>query len=303
MSFQLLEYKFGDHRGLMIYCGDNGHHVDILPSHGALLSRVEFFNQEIMEPIESSKELENDHWYRNFWLLPFQNRIEEGQYTFEGKHFQLDINEIDKNNAIHGFFNSIELHDLRWEVEKDKVIVEIEHIYNGALDGFPFPFKTTFMYKILADGVLEAGFKITNTGNTKMPFAIGMHPYLKLDGNKSDWTITHGTLRHFPVDKRNLPTGTNDLLGNTLDLTQSYDHHFRFENEPYQLCIESRKFKLSIEQSKEMPYLQVFTPPRNSIALEPLSSGINAFNTSEGLQVIKPNETFEGSVKYDLSKK
>src|SRR5688500_4758386 len=35
-------------------------------------------------------------------LFPFPNRVKRGSYTFEGKTYQLDINETARGNHIHG---------------------------------------------------------------------------------------------------------------------------------------------------------------------------------------------------------
>ena len=34
-------------------------------------------------------------------LIPFPNRIENGEYTFEGKTYTLPIDEHERHNAIH----------------------------------------------------------------------------------------------------------------------------------------------------------------------------------------------------------
>ncbi|HBJ51637.1 MAG TPA: aldose epimerase, partial [Bifidobacterium dentium] len=36
-------------------------------------------------------------------LIPFPNRVEGGEYTFEGKTYTLPIDEHARNNAIHGY--------------------------------------------------------------------------------------------------------------------------------------------------------------------------------------------------------
>ena len=36
-------------------------------------------------------------------LIPFPNRIENGEYTFEGKTYTLPIDEHERRNAIHGY--------------------------------------------------------------------------------------------------------------------------------------------------------------------------------------------------------
>ena len=35
-------------------------------------------------------------------LLPWPNRLRDGQYEFDGEHLQLPIEEVGRNNAIHG---------------------------------------------------------------------------------------------------------------------------------------------------------------------------------------------------------
>jgi aldose 1-epimerase len=43
-------------------------------------------------------------------------------------------------------------------------------------------------------------------------------------------------------------------------------------------------------------YLQVYTPPaRHSVAIEPMTCNINAFNNHEGLIILEPDEIFQAS--------
>ena len=35
-------------------------------------------------------------------LIPWPNRLEDGSYEFDGKHYQLPLNEPERRNAIHG---------------------------------------------------------------------------------------------------------------------------------------------------------------------------------------------------------
>ena len=46
---------------------------------------------------------------------------------------------------------------------------------------------------------------------------------------------------------------------------------------------------------KKWNFLQVFTPPhRQSIALEPMTCNIDAFNNQDGLKMLAPKETLSG---------
>ncbi len=301
MAFQVTEYKFGDQRGLMITCSQSKHHIDLLPGYGASLARIELFGLPIVEPIDNFKQLKEDHWYRNFWLLPFQNRIKDGKYHFEGNDYQLAVNEKDRNNALHGFFQKIKPIDVSWDVQDEVVSVDVSHSYQGQFEGYPFPFTTKFNYQIFAEGKIEISFEVCNTGKVNMPFSIAFHPYFQLDGKRESWKLLHGKLINFPLDERNLPIGNSKILESNLNTSKSdYDHCFRYAEEPYQIAIESDKYLLKMQHGENMPFLQVFTPPRNSIALEPLSSGVDAFNTKENLTVIPPNEIFKGTVSVSL---
>ena len=47
--------------------------------------------------------------------------------------------------------------------------------------------------------------------------------------------------------------------------------------------------------NRGMNFMQVYTSPdRKSLAVEPMSCGIDAFNTGEGLENLKPGQTFSG---------
>jgi len=304
MSFSITEYKFGDHRGIMIYHSEYKHHIDILPFYGALLSRVELFGHELVEPIDSAKQLIEDHWYRNFWLMPFQNRVRDGKYEFEDKTYQLPVTETDKNNALHGFFNELKSEDVNWEVADDQVKVSMRFEYAGGMVGYPFPFQCQIVYQIAEAGIIDISYEIVNSGQTNMPFTLGWHPYFQLEGERKDWTITTGRLNHYPLDERNLPTGQSESVIEQISLLNGdLDDCFAFKDKPHELLMESKKFKLKIEQDDHLSFIQVFTPPRNSVAIEPVSSGVDAFNTGHGLHVIKAGDKLSGQLKVSFEEK
>src|SRR5690606_19837389 len=56
--------------------------------------------------------------------------------------------------------------------------------------------------------------------------------------------------------------------------------------------VNSMSFGIELwQQRQDYPWLHLFIPPdRSSIAIEPVSSGINAFNSGEGLRWLEPGE-------------
>lgn len=302
MPFSITEYKFGEFRGLMIYHSEKKHHIDILPSFGALLARIELFGHELVEPIENPVQLQEEHWYRNFWLMPFQNRICDGQYTFENNAYQLAVNEEERNNALHGFFSEVDMTAVNWHVDDKKVEVVMDFKYDGGIAGYPFPFKCVVKYIIDSIGKVELTYSIRNTGQSNMPFSVGWHPYFKLDGERSQWSVSNGALLHYPLNDRNLPEGNPIAYDKKIDLSaDELDHCFAFKEKPYRVTLESANMMLEISQSEDLPFVQIFTPPRNSIAIEPVSSGVDAFNTGVGLQIIEANQEVSGTIQISLA--
>ena len=53
------------------------------------------------------------------------------------------------------------------------------------------------------------------------------------------------------------------------------------------------KYRLKFNATGDNNFLQVYTPPKlNTIAIEPTTGVSDSFNNKIGLQVLKPNETY-----------
>lgn len=304
MPFTVTEYKFGRQRGLMVYHDEKKHHIDILPAYGALPARIDLFGHELTEPLDSASQLEEEHFYRNFWLFPFQNRVADGTYTFEGRKYQLPVNEEERNNALHGFFQDLKMTEVNHQVQEGSVEVDIFFTYDGGMEGYPFPFECRIIYLIRESGKLDLHYEIVNTGDSNMPVTWGWHPYFQLDGERKDWKIASGPLLKQPLNERNLPEGDFVAVEKSFDLAHElYDDCFRFCDPPYRVSLESANQLLIVDQDANMPYVQIFTPPRNSVAIEPVSSAIDAFNSGEGLRIMAPSEQINGKIVLDFSLK
>ena len=58
---------------------------------------------------------------------------------------------------------------------------------------------------------------------------------------------------------------------------------------------------VEVWQDESFPFTQVYThPSRKSIAIEPMTCGVNAFNSGDGLIILSPNEakSYNCGVKY-----
>ncbi|NCV74274.1 MAG: hypothetical protein EBW24_05095, partial [Actinobacteria bacterium] len=65
--------------------------------------------------------------YAGSVLAPWPNRIKDGRYKFNNKIFELPINEVAKNNALHGLVANSD-----WqEISKTQTSVELEYILDS----------------------------------------------------------------------------------------------------------------------------------------------------------------------------
>lgn len=303
MGFEVKAGVFGDFETIEVSDSIKGHHFIFIPDKGALPIKMKFHNLDFVESIDSAEILENDHWFRNFWLMPYPNRTKAGIYEFDGKEHHLEMSTHDTNHALHGFFYELWAEDINVTKDSDNVEISIDHIYQADQPGYPFPFDTTIKYQIEAEGIFNIQITIMNTGERVMPFGLGWHPYFKLDQNLSELTVSSGPLLNIILDKLSIPTGEEVLIEDTRDMASAkWDHCFKYQKEPYKYAIESDNYRLTISQGEDFQYLQIFTPGRDSIAVEPMTCGVNALNTKEGLIVLKPGESKSYRLTVELKK-
>jgi len=95
-------------------------------------------------------------------LIPFPGRIGGGRYSFDGRNFQLECNDKEGPNAIHGFVRSLPWHVQ--EAHSNKVTFEIgldADTYAGR--GYPFSLAVGVAYDLGAAG-LTCTFTVKNVG-------------------------------------------------------------------------------------------------------------------------------------------
>src|SRR5262245_46105283 len=81
-------------------------------------------------------------------LIPWPNRIQDGVYEHDGRHYQLDLSEPAHSNAIHGL--------VRWsswtvsERATDRVV--LEHVLRPS-PGYPYTLELRVEYALTDDGL------------------------------------------------------------------------------------------------------------------------------------------------------
>lgn len=264
------------------------------PSKGAAITRLTLASNPAVTAIKPQA----SYQFESSLLFPFPNRLSNGSFDFEGKTYKFPQNDFKSPNALHGMVHDQSFTVIDQGLDASKAWVTSQLIDHGKNESFPFPFKLDVTY-ILTDKALTVELKVTNQGSGNMPFGIGWHPYFNLPYGVNEGALKLPECREVEVNDTLLPTGRKlpstcfdslrPLSGVTLDTC--FEANKKEENSTF--------IKLNGEQTLEVwqdahyPFIQVFTPKDGqSIAVEPMTCGIDALNTGDGLQILQPEASF-----------
>lgn len=241
-------------------------------------------------------------------LLPWPNRIVDGEYVFDGQHFQLPIEEVERHNAIHGL--------TRWQnwslVEHTEHGVRLELTIHPR-PGYPFTLELALDYALDANGLLVRT-TAHNAGHGPLPFGAGQHPYLSVGTTRVDEaTLQLVAGRRLEVDpERLVPTGVlHPIAGSAYDFRvpraigdSVLDDCFTdLERDGTGKAHVTLRDPVSgrtatVWMGSEYRYAQVFTGDtlatdkrRRGLAVEPMTCPPNAFRSGVDLIVLRPDES------------
>jgi aldose 1-epimerase len=236
-------------------------------------------------------------------LCPWPNRIEDGSYDFDGRSFQLPLNEPERQNAIHGLVRWA-----HWSVaERAADRVAFEHVLYPQ-PGYPFALELRAEYSLSEHG-LEARIRATNVGAEAAPFGAGWHPYLAVESEVVDVVELHVPASTVLVaDERGLPLGSASVAGEGLDFREArpigsarLDHCFTGLERDDRGRASARVGTTTLWVDETFPYLMVFTGDglpeveRRSVAVEPMTCAPNAFRSGDGLIRLEPGQAHVAS--------
>ena len=235
-------------------------------------------------------------------LIPWPNRIEDGEYDFDGAHHVLPLTEPSMNNAIHGL--------VRWEAwspaEQDPDRVVLTHTLHPR-PGYPFTLELSLEYALSAAG-LRVTTTATNTGAASCPYGSGCHPYLTLGTETVDPLVLHVPAETMlETDARGIPSSSEPVAG-SLDFrtpraigSTVLDHAFTGlqRGADGRARVELRAPAgdgVCVWLDEAYGFVQLFTGDplpgvnRRSIAVEPMTCAPNAFRNG-GARTLAPGET------------
>lgn len=236
-------------------------------------------------------------------LIPWPNRLADGHYSFDGRHFQVALTEPGKHNAIHGF--------LRWRPwrafrhDADRVVMSATV---SPCAGYPFLLDVAVDYH-LSDQGLVVTTTASNGGDRALPYGCGAHPYLSpgsglLDG--CDAELAAAT-RIVTDDVRQLPVGTEPVDGTPFDFRTrrrigdlKVDYAFGgldrdAEGRAWVRLWGADGACAELWVDEHYPYVELYTGDtlaperrRHGLGTEPMSCPPNAFQTGQDLIRLAP---------------
>lgn len=275
-----------------------------ISTEGAALIGLSVNNFDLIEPNT------RDGLYAGKILAPWPNRIKDGKYSFNKKDYQLPINEVSKNNSLHGLVaNSL------WEItfqNQSKVILEYlldqPEIYPGKL-------QLQVSYEIIEQGV-EIAVLSENIGELSAPYGVSIHTYLVAGAGvkNNELTLQIPADQFLEVDsERLLPiklqpvTGTNFDFINPKKISDLFiDHAFKYSsNYPRSVLLLNKDGGgAEVIFDDQSNWIQIHTADRDlqgdsrmAVAIEPMSCPPDAFNSGIDLIILEPGKKHEYKLK------
>lgn len=255
---------------------------------GGRLKSLHYANQSVIQDL---KNISYENSYASSILFPFANRVCGGNYSFEMHNFQLESNENESKNAIHGLvFNKV--FQLKSKLLEDKQnTITFSYIEEDPPKGFPFPFKIDLTY-ILKNTSLELKIEVENRSEKSFPFTLGWHPYFVVE-NFNNCVLEFDSSKRVMMNQDLITTSIiNNLAPKPYPVeTQNLDHCFVLQNN--KVSFRTPTYNIELSNSNNSKYLQLYTPPgEERIAIEPMTGISDSFNNKEGLKTLSPKQTF-----------
>jgi aldose 1-epimerase len=291
--------------------------ISILPNLGARLNSAHLRSGNELLAVLCELADENmktsDELFNNAKLFPFAGRIKKGIYSFQNKTYKLPINYIEEENATHGFLYNRRFNVIVKRNTGANAEVELEYVSTNDIAGYPFYFRIIVVYTLSVKGEVTVTTKVFNLDKGQILFSDGWHPYYRLCQSIDDLKIEFNAEEKIELRLDKIPNGIRfllngsvlqqiDLKNKILDDVYKYssDNKINFVN----IILKESPVRLNIWQEggfNKYNYLVLYTPPdRKSIAVEPMTSNINAFNNKEGLIITEPGELWSASYGFSL---
>ncbi len=293
----------------------NGLHITLeagpytagIASVGAGIQKLHHDGRDLVLPFDPDLV---PHAYAGKTLVPWPNRIDSGRYVFQGKTYEVPVNEASTGTALHGLAVWAD-----WQVAaRSGSAVVLEHLLHGQ-PGYPHQLQLRVEYALTAEAGLTVTISARNAGRTAAPYGVSSHPYLTAGRPVDECEVQFTASQVLMTDHRLLPLELTDTAGTDFDFSRprilgsmSLDHAFTgLPDGEWQVSLrDPATGAATILTSPAGPagsgWLQVYSGEelgRRGMAVEPMSCPPDAFNTGTDLIVLAPGD--EHVFSYSIS--
>lgn len=279
--------------------------IGLLPELGGTIAFAKYKNLDFMRAWTGELTPRRTCCYP---LVPFSNRIANGQFSFAGRSYQLAKNFADHPHTIHGI-----AWQKPWEIIEhlqDKIILGYQHRPDiDGIEGWPFSFSVMQTVEIFENSLLVK-MDITNNDSCDIPVGFGWHPFFP----RHDDVLLQFDAEQVVINNDNM------LPEKIIDIPNDWNYHklkqlgepnldncFVNWNRKAIIKWPTKKLSLTLTATTPLAYLVVMTPsaPMNTFfAVEPVSHINNAINSNtplhNGIQVLASNQTLTGEMQMQL---
>jgi len=236
-------------------------------------------------------------------LVPWPNRIRDGQFQFDGQDLQLGLTEPARRNAMHGL--------ARWAAwtAEEHTATSVSLGYRlMAQTGYPWTLDLHVVYDLSADG-LTVTQTATNLSAQAAPYASGAHPYLTAGTGPVDgWEVTLPASTRLIADDRKIPVGDEPVEGTAYDFRMARPVRDTVLDDGFTDLTRSPGGTATVEVrdpatghgaalwvDRHHPWLMVYSADdqpgsasRRSLAVEPMTAPPDAFRSGRDLLTLAP---------------
>lgn len=292
----MFQFSTGNHKGcefIQLKSSSGFAKAVIHLNEGGRLAQLKLRQQPL---IQDSTELDYSTSFASAILFPFVNRLENGILQFNGNTYRFQQNEQNSPHAIHGLVYNKSFRLESYQTSKSQAKCAIVYDYFGDNAGFPFPFSIRLNYQLSAKD-FSLHIEVTNTGISSFPFSIGWHPYFQCN-SKANCILQFSGIKKIKHNASMIAKDLEDLSLNQLTHFNGLDDCFELDHP--NIVFKTPNYHLELSTKPAAPYLQVFSPDEDTLAIEPMTGFSNSLNYLQQ-QVIAPKQLAKLSYHLKLA--
>lgn len=179
-----------------VYLNNREWSAVILPDVGANTVRLRHKEHDLLRFPENKEQLAQSPYLYGMPIILPPNRIENGAFHFDGKAYQLEINESLNGNHIHGFFAEAPFEVVSLSSN------QLTCVYENRGERYPFWLDLLFTVTLHEKGIVHQ-LEIVNRADGDIPVAAGFHTTF---AEPETFSVPIG--KRWETNARHIPTGT-----------------------------------------------------------------------------------------------